>query len=82
MTAAKEMLEGVGLHQDPSFLMALEAVLEVLPPSRSFTGFDPVEAAAPAASDFEVLEGLRRLCFGDEVDEPKQLSMLHEEAAQ
>lgn len=79
LTAAKEMLEGVGLDKEPAFLMALEAVLEVLPPSRSFTGFDPVEAAAPAASDFEVLENLRRLCFGDQVDEPQQLALLNEE---
>lgn len=79
LTAAKEMLEGAGLDKEPAFLMALEAVLEVLPPSRSFTGFDPVEAAASAASDFEVLENLRRLCFGDQVDEPQQLALLHEE---
>jgi hypothetical protein len=33
-----------GTDNEPAFLMALEAVLEVLPPSRTFTGFDPAKA--------------------------------------
>ncbi len=63
------------MTQEPLFLSALEAVLEVLPPSRAFTGFDPVEAVLPSASDFEVLENLRRLAYADRVDKPTQLSL-------
>ncbi len=63
------------MTQEPLFLSALEAVLEVLPPSRAFTGFDPVEAVLPSASDFEVLENLRRLAYADRVDRPTQLSL-------
>ena len=51
------------LAKSTLFLTALEAVLEVLPLSARYTGFDPVTAAAPAASDFEALENLRRLAL-------------------
>jgi hypothetical protein len=54
-------------------------VLEVLPPSRAFTGFDPADAVLPSASDFEVLENLRRLAFADRVDQPTQLSLWQNE---
>jgi putative DNA methylase len=62
------------------FLSALEAVLEVLPPSRAFTGFDPADAVLPSATDFEVLENLRRLAFADRVDAPTQLDLWREDA--
>ena len=80
LDAAKDLLNKANVSGDPSFLTALEAVLEVLPPSRAYTGFDPVEAALPAANDFEALENLRRLAFSAHVDEPRQLSLLREEA--
>lgn len=79
LDAAKDLLTNANVSSDPSFLTALEAVLEVLPPSKAYTGFDPVAAALPAANDFEALENLRRLAFSTHVDEPKQLSLLHEE---
>lgn len=79
LNAAKDLVEKVGVMHEPAFLTALEALLEVLPPSRAYTGFDPVKAAEPAASDFEALENLRRLAFSDEVDEPQQLVLLREE---
>jgi len=83
LDAARELLDKTGLSGEPSFLMALEAVLEVLPPSRAYAGFDPAEAAQPAANDFEALENLRRLAFSEQIDEPQQLSLLRaeEEAA-
>src|SRR5690606_3535481 len=81
LQAARDLLERVGVIRDPAFLIALEAVLEVLPPSRAFTGIDPTAAAAPAASDFEALENLRRLAFGAQVDEPEQLKLWREEMA-
>ncbi len=79
--AAQEMLDTAGLSTDPNFLTALEAVLEVLPPSKAYTGIAPPDAAEPASSDFEALENLRRLAFTDQVDEPYTLSLLKEETA-
>jgi putative DNA methylase len=79
LQAAQELLERSGVASEPLFLSALEAVLEVLPPSRAFTGFDPADAVAPSASDFEVLENLRRLAFADRVDMPTQLSLWQQE---
>ncbi|WP_295584725.1 DUF1156 domain-containing protein [uncultured Lamprocystis sp.] len=75
LQAAQDLLERAKVTQEPLFLSALEAVLEVLPPSRAFTGFDPAEAVLPSASDFEVLENLRRLAYADRVDKPTQLSL-------
>ena len=75
LQAAQDLLERAKVTQEPLFLSALEAVLEVLPPSRAFTGFDPAEAVLPSASDFEVLENLRRLAYADRVDRPTQLSL-------
>jgi hypothetical protein len=79
VAAAREMLEHNALTSDPNFLAALEAVLEVLPPSRRYTGIAPPDAAEPAASDFEALENLRRLAFANEIDEPQQLLDLEPE---
>jgi hypothetical protein len=78
LQAAAELLERTGAAQEPAFLSALEAVLEVLPPSRAFTGFDPADAVLPSATDFEVLENLRRLTFADRVDVPTQLALWKE----
>lgn len=80
--AARELLKEAHLDQDPAFLTALEAVLEVLPPSRSFVGFDVVEGddAIAAANDFDALEKLRRLAFAQRIDEPQQLALFAEEA--
>ena len=75
LQAAQELLERSGIGDEPLFLSALEAVLEVLPPSRAFTGVDPADAVLPSASDFEVLENLRRLAFADQVDKPTQLAL-------
>jgi len=73
LNAAKDLVEEAGVGNDPGFLTALEALLEVLPPSRTYTGFDTTNAAEPAANDFEALESLRRLAFSEKVDEPQQL---------
>ena len=61
LDAAREYLTNVQLHKDPRFLATLKAVLEVLPVSKSITGFDLPKGLAAAGSDFEVLEKLRRL---------------------
>ena len=82
LDAARELLEEAGVASDPMFLTALEAVLEVLPVSKTFTGIDePSGLVAAAASDFEALEMLRRLAFQEQVDEPTQLELWKEEAA-
>jgi adenine-specific DNA methylase len=76
LNAAKQLLDDNGLGNSGDFLTALEAVLEVLPLSARYTGFDPVKAAAPAASDFEALENLRRLALSEQVPAPKQLELV------
>ena len=63
------------------FLAAMEAVLEVLPPSHIFTHVDLTGDLKSASDDFDVLEKLRRLAYADKVDEPKQLEFWAAEAA-
>jgi adenine-specific DNA methylase len=82
LNAAKQLLDDNGLANSTVFLTALEAVLEVLPLSARYTGFDPVKAAAPAASDFEALENLRRLALAEQVPAPKQLELVLAELAE
>jgi putative DNA methylase len=82
LNAAKQLLDDNGLANSGDFLTALEAVLEVLPLSARYTGFDPVKAAAPAASDFEALENLRRLALSEQVPAPKQLELVLAELAE
>lgn len=72
---ARERMERIGLHDEPKFLSALEAVLEVLPVSTGFGGLDVPEAAAAAAGDFDALEKLRRLALSQQIGEPEQLKM-------
>ncbi len=73
LQAAKEMIEDHGLDKNQEFMDALKAVLEVLPVSRSYGGFEGADM--PAASDFEALENLRRLIFAEKVAAPRQLSL-------
>jgi putative DNA methylase len=81
LDAAKEMLEKAGVTSEPQFFASLEAVLEVLPISRSFSGVELAGDLAASGTDFEVLEKLRRLAFAARVDEPKQLDLLKDSAA-
>ena len=75
LAAAREMLEGALAARDPRFLAALEAVLEVLPISRTFTGIDLEGEVEAASDDFEALYNLARLAYRDEIDEPEQLRL-------
>ncbi len=75
LQTARDQITRAGLDDDAAFLATLEAVLEVLPPSRQFTGIDLSEALAPSANDFEVLENLRRLAFSDRIGKPAQLEL-------
>ena len=75
LTAARDVLADTGVDRDQGFLTALEALLEVLPPSGSITGVALSGDLAAAGDDFEALYNLYRLAFRDDIDEPKQLDM-------
>ena len=81
LAAAREMLEQSRTDQNPRFFAALEAVLEVLPPSKTYTGVDLSDIVAPAGDDFEALYSLCQLAYNEEVDEPEQLKLLQEDIA-
>jgi hypothetical protein len=72
LQAAREMLAKIGVDKEPMFFSALEAVLEVLPVSKAFSGIDLEGDVGAASSDFEALENLRKLAFSEQVDAPKQ----------
>ena len=75
LAAARDLLADTGLDQDARLFRAFEAVLEVLPVSRRFTGVDLQSEAAASSNDFEALYNLSRLAYQDEVDQPKQLEL-------
>ena len=75
LQAARERLAEARADRDPRFFAALEAVLEVLPISRAFTGIDVQGEAAAAGDDFEALYNLARLAYRDEIGEPEQLKL-------
>ena len=72
---ARDMLAEHGMDQDARLFRALEAVLEVLPVSKTYTGMDLQGEAAAASNDFEALYGLSRLAYQDEIDQPEQLKI-------
>ena len=76
LDAAREMLAESLADRDPRFFAALEAVLEVLPVSRAFTGIALAGDAESASADFEALYNLYRLAYRNEIDEPEQLKQL------
>jgi adenine-specific DNA methylase len=78
---ARDLLDDAGISNDPMFLTAMEAVLEVLPPSRTFTNVELTGDLKSASDDFDALEKLRRLAYSDKIDEPKQLELWAEAAA-
>lgn len=70
--AARSLIEDAHLIGDPTLLTALEALLNVLPPTGATTGRKKPDASlAGAASDFEALERLRKLAFSETVPAPK-----------
>ncbi|MFP5237648.1 MAG: DUF1156 domain-containing protein [Acidobacteriota bacterium] len=81
LQAADELLEKAHVREQSGFYSALEALLEVLPVSKNFSGIDLEGDVREFGSDFEALENLRRLAFAEEVDEPEQLKLWKEEAA-
>ena len=75
LAAAEEMLKKTLVDQDERFFAALEAVLEVLPVSRAYTGIALEGEVEASGGDFEVLYNLTRLAYNDKVDEPEQLKL-------
>ncbi|NRF68989.1 DUF1156 domain-containing protein [Aquincola sp. S2] len=78
--SANELLAKHSLANEPGFLVALEAVLEVLPVGKEWSGLDLPDAAAGAGADFDALEKLRRLALSEKVAEPEQLKIWQDEA--
>ena len=78
--ARKLLDEKLGTREGPC-LTALEAVLEVLPVTKRWTGSDLPGEAAAAGSDLEALYHLARLAYGDRIDEPEQVRLWQDEAA-
>lgn len=75
--AALELVQHNGLDTDPKFLLALEALLEVLPVPPGLRG--ETGEAEDHAGDFDALEKLRRLAFADQIGQPEQLRMFEEQ---
>ena len=78
LVVARGLLARALVVEDPRFFAALEAVMEVLPVSRAWTGIDPEGEAAAAVDDFEALYNLSRLAYRDEIDEPEQIKLWHD----
>ncbi len=79
LAAARDLLERVLVVEDPRFFAALEAVLEVLPVSKAWTGIDLEGETEAAADDFEALYNLARLAWREQIDEPEQLKFWRDE---
>ena len=69
--AANSLIETARLKEDPTFLTALEAMLNVLPPSLPSSKKKPDAVLSGAANDFQALERLRKLAFAETVPAPK-----------
>ena len=72
---AIKYIESEHLDGDDSFMAALEAVLEVLPPSSNHTKIDLKGDVASASGDFDALFNIYRLRFSDKIDDPNQLKL-------
>ena len=75
IATARDTLERAQVDQDSRFVAALEAVLEVLPPSKRWTNISLEGDVAAAGNDFEALYDLFRLAYSDKIDEPAQLKL-------
>ena len=80
IATARDTLERAQVARDPRFVAALEAVLEVLPPSKRWTNITHEGDVAAAGSDFEALYDLFRLAYSDRIDEPEQLRLWQDRA--
>lgn len=76
---AKSLIEKAELIKDSQWLLALQAVLEVLPTPRMIAS-NASGPIAGAAKDAEALEKLRRLAFSKDVPKPKPWMLFDLEA--
>ena len=53
----------------------------MLPISKTYTEVDLPSEAVAAGNDFEALYSLSRLAYGEEIDEPAQMSLILNEIA-
>ena len=81
LAAAQEMLGEALVEHDPRFFAALEAVMEVLPISQTFTGIVLAGDAEAAGNDLEALYNLYRLAYRDRIDEPQQFRLWQDDGA-
>lgn len=81
LESANELLAKHYLAGEPTFLLALEAMLEVLPVGTEWSGLDLPDLAKGAGADFDALEKLRRLALAEKVAEPEQLKIWQDEGA-
>ena len=81
LAAAQEMLGEALVEHDLRFFAALEAVLEVLPISQTFTGIVLAGDAEAAGNDLEALYNLYRLAYRDRIDEPEQFRLWQDDGA-
>ena len=81
LAAAQEMLGEALVEHDPRFFAALEAVMEVLPISQTFTGIVLAGDAEAAGNDLEALYNLYRLAYRDRIDEPAQFRLWQDDGA-
>ena len=75
IAAARDMLDRAQIAQDAGLFAALEAVLEVLPPSKRWTNIGLEGDVEAAGNDFEALYDLFRLAYSDKMDDPEQLKL-------
>ena len=75
IAVARDMLDTAQIAQDTRLLAALEAVLEVLPPSKRWTNIGLEGDVEAAGNDFEALYDLFRLAYSDKMDDPEQLKL-------
>jgi hypothetical protein len=81
--AAKDVVERANLLDDSAIMVALQAMLNVLPPPAAASG--KKGGVVGASTDFAALELLRRLAYAEEVpppaNAPEQLSLELEDEA-
>ena len=75
---AIKYVEAEHLDKNDSFVAALEAILEVLPPSYAHTKIHLRGAMESASNDFEALYNIYRLKFKSRMDDPVQLKLYEE----
>ena len=73
--SAIKYIESEHLDRNDSFAAALEAVLEVLPPSANHTSIELKGDLASASNDFDALFNIYHLRFKDKIDDPAQLKL-------